>query len=84
MKKIKKESGPDRLADHIDQALDRYFEDLNGQDPVALYSMIIREVERPVLERVMARAGGNQSRASKMLGINRNTLRKKLLEHGIN
>jgi|TARA_B100001079_G_scaffold87259_1_gene75054 Fis family transcriptional regulator len=83
MKKTKKEGGPDSLAKHVDQALSRYFEDLNDQDPVDLYAMVIREVERPVLERAMARAEGNQSRASKILGINRNTLRKKLLDHGI-
>jgi Fis family transcriptional regulator len=45
--------------------------------------MVIRAVERPLLEVVMREAEGNQLRASEMLGINRNTLRKKLLLHGL-
>ena len=40
-------------------------------------------VEKPILEVVMLRADGNQSHAAQMLGINRNTLRKKLQEHGL-
>ncbi|MEN3296859.1 MAG: Fis family transcriptional regulator, factor for inversion stimulation protein, partial [Burkholderiales bacterium] len=39
--------------------------------------------EKPILEAVMARADGNQSLAAEMLGINRNTLRKKLQQHGL-
>ena len=45
--------------------------------------MVIQAVERPMLEVVMREAQGNQVRASEMLGINRNTLRKKLLAHGL-
>ena len=40
--------------------------------------MVLREVERPLLEVVMQKTNGNQSRAAEVLGINRNTLRKKL------
>ena len=43
--------------------------------------MLTRMVERPLLEVVMARADNNQSRAAEWLGLNRNTLRKKLLDH---
>ena len=43
--------------------------------------MVIKAVERPLLDVVMARADGNQSRAAEWLGINRNTLRRKLVEH---
>eukprot|EP01038_Epipyxis_sp_PR26KG_P003391 gene3391-4832_t len=45
--------------------------------------MVVLTVERPILEVVMTRADGNQSHAAQMLGINRNTLRKKLQEHGL-
>jgi Fis family transcriptional regulator len=45
--------------------------------------MILRAAERPLLESVMARAEGNQSRAAAWLGINRNTLHRKLREHGL-
>ena len=43
--------------------------------------MLVHLVERPLLEVVMQQAGDNQSRAAEWLGLNRNTLRKKLLEH---
>ena len=46
-----------------------------------MQQMILDAVEKPMLEVVMARAGGNQSRAAEWLGINRNTLRRKLAEH---
>jgi Fis family transcriptional regulator len=43
--------------------------------------MVVRLVERPLLEVVMSQADNNQSRAAEWLGLNRNTLRKKLVEH---
>jgi Fis family transcriptional regulator len=43
--------------------------------------MLVRAVEKPLLEVVMAQADNNQSKAAQWLGLNRNTLRKKLLEH---
>ncbi len=61
--------------------LELYFRDLEGTDPHALYDMVLRAVERPLLDVVMQKADGNQSRAAEWLGINRNTLRRKLLEH---
>tara|TARA_Y100001001_G_scaffold37316_1_gene31179 strand:- start:6625 stop:6801 length:177 start_codon:yes stop_codon:yes gene_type:complete len=51
---------------------------LNGAQPAPVYDMVLREVERPLLEVVMQQTNGNQSRAAEVLGINRNTLRKKL------
>ena len=62
-------------------SLEAYFRDLRDTQPTAMYEMLIQVVERPLLEVVMARAQGNQSRAAEWLGINRNTLRRKLLEH---
>ncbi|MDO4705282.1 MAG: helix-turn-helix domain-containing protein [Comamonadaceae bacterium] len=63
--------------------LQQYFADLGGQDPANVYAMVIHLVERPVLEEVMQRAQHNQSRAAQWLGLNRNTLRKKLQAHGL-
>lgn len=60
-----------------------YFADLGDTEPGALYDMVVKAVERPLLDEVMQRAGHNQSRAAQWLGLNRNTLRKKLLEHGL-
>jgi DNA-binding protein Fis len=73
----------DVLEDCVRASLERYFEDLGGSEPRDMWEMVMRCVERPVLEVALARAGGNQSRASEMLGITRNTLRKKLLAHHI-
>ena len=70
---------------HIEEcvrdSLEAYFRDLRGVDPAAMYDMILKVVERPLFETVMKHAEGNQSRAAEWLGINRNTLRRKLVEH---
>jgi Fis family transcriptional regulator len=67
----------------ITKSLEKYFRDLGGERPSNLYDMVVLTVERPMLEVVMKYAEGNQSLASDMLGINRNTLRKKLQQHGM-
>ncbi len=61
--------------------LEDYFRDLDGTDPTGLYDMLLKVMEKPLLDVVMQRAGQNQSRAADWLGLNRNTLRKKLVEH---
>ena len=70
---------------HIDEciraSLERYFDDLHGAEPHSVHEMILAAVERPLLDVVMQRAEGNQSKAADWLGINRNTLRRKLLDH---
>ena len=65
----------------VRESLQSYFRDLDGETPDGVYDMVVRAVERPMLEVVMNRAEGNQSKAADWLGINRNTLRRKLLEH---
>ena len=65
----------------VRESLESYFKDLRGVPPAAMYEMILRVVEKPLLETVMQHAEGNQSRAAEWLGINRNTLRRKLVEH---
>jgi len=54
---------------------------LRGTEPDNLHEMLVAVVEKPLLEIVMRQADGNQSRAALWLGLNRNTLRKKLVEH---
>ncbi|HEY6722035.1 MAG TPA: helix-turn-helix domain-containing protein [Burkholderiales bacterium] len=66
------------MADSVRRSLERYFKDLDGAKPRAIYDMVLKNVERPMLEIVLDRAEGNQSVAADMLGINRNTLRKKI------
>lgn len=65
----------------ISGALKTYFEDLDGETPGAIYDMVIKCVERPMLEVVLGHTGGNQTQAAEILGINRNTLRKKLVDY---
>ena len=73
--------GTTPIEDCIRTNLEAYFNDLRGAEPADVYGMVMRATERPLLEVVMARTSGNQSRAAQWLGINRNTLRKKLQEH---
>jgi Fis family transcriptional regulator len=54
---------------------------MDGEEPNGMYDMLLNTVEKPLLEVVMQRADQNQSRAADWLGLNRNTLRKKLIEH---
>lgn len=67
----------------IRESLDEYFTHLDGQPPHAIYDMVLSCVEKPMLEVVLSKAGGNQSKAADMLGINRNTLRKKMAAYGL-
>ena len=62
-------------------SLEGYFKDLRGTEPDRLYEMMDKTVEKPLLDVVMAKAEQNQSKAAEWLGLNRNTLRKKLVEH---
>jgi len=71
------------LADCVRRSINRYFRDLDGESPHAIYDMVIANVERPMLEVVMKQAGGNQTVAAEMLGISRSTLRRKLAEHNL-
>ena len=74
-------SKPKHIEACIRDSLELYFKDLRGVEPAAMYEMILGVVEKPLLDVVMKHADHNQSRAAKWLGINRNTLRRKLLDH---
>ena len=71
------------IATCVRRSLNRYFKDLDGEEPSEIYGMVLSAVERPLLIYILDRAEGNQTRAAEILGINRNTLRKKLREHGL-
>jgi len=64
-------------------ALEDYFHHLDGEKPGAIYDMVIACVEKPLLEAILNHTQGNQTRAAEILGLNRNTLRKKMKSHGI-
>lgn len=69
------------LHDCVKKTLNRYFRDLDGEAPHAIYDMVISTVEKSMLEVVMHQADGNQTLAAAILGINRNTLRRKLTDY---
>jgi Fis family transcriptional regulator len=70
---------------HIEEcvraSLEGYFKDLRGTEPDGMHEMMVKVIEKPLLEVVMQHAENNQSKAAQWLGLNRNTLRKKLVEH---
>ncbi len=70
-----------KIEECIRDSLSQYFKDLRGAEPHSVHAMILSAVEKPMLEMVMHHADGNQSKAAEWLGINRNTLRRKLLDH---
>ncbi len=67
----------------IERALDAFLDDLDGEVPRGVYDMVLGCVERPLIQRMLAYADGNQTRAAEYLGINRNTLRKKMAQYNI-
>ena len=69
------------IDDCIRASVEQYLKDLRGAEPDALHDLFIDAAERPLLDVVLCHADGNQSRAAAWLGINRNTLRRKLLDH---
>ncbi len=70
-----------QIQESVQSSLEGYLRDLRGTEPDGMYDMMITVVEKPLLEVVMRHADNNQSKAAQWLGLNRNTLRKKLLEH---
>ena len=71
------------LASTVRKVMNQYFKDLDGEKCTGIYEMVVAAIERPMLEVVMFQAQGNQTRAAELLGLNRNTLRKKLQQHGL-
>jgi Fis family transcriptional regulator, factor for inversion stimulation protein len=71
-------SRPNELADSVKRSLERYFKDMDGEKPTSIYEMVLKNIEKPMIEMVLGKAQGNQSLAAEMLGINRATLRKKM------
>ncbi len=77
---MKKEN---EIAACVERAIESYFHDLDGEMPSGIYDMVLACVEQPLIEKVLHFSQGNQTRAAEYLGINRNTLRKKMAQYGI-
>jgi DNA-binding protein Fis len=75
----------DRLSieDVVDLKISRFFEQIGDYYPDNLHDLMLSKVEKPLLQQILRRVGGNQVQASKILGINRNTLRKKIRQYGL-
>lgn len=71
------------LRQAVDQAMSLYFSHLDGENVTDLYTMVMAEVEAPLLQSVMDHTRGNQTQASQILGLNRGTLRKKLKQYNL-
>jgi len=70
------------LRESVLGALQNYFDHLGDQPITDLYDLVLNEIELPLLEIVMRQANNNQSKAAHILGLNRGTLRKKLIQYG--
>lgn len=68
------------LCVHVKQAVETYLAGMDGHDPDGLYDLVIKEVEKSLLQTILNHTGHNQTRAAKVLGLSRSTLRKKM-EH---
>lgn len=72
------------LRDEVRKAMNRYFNQLDQKNtPINVYNLVLKEVEPPLLNSVMKFCNNNQSKAARILGINRTTLRTKLKKYKI-
>ena len=69
------------IHDAVTSSLQAYFNDLGSAPPADVYAMMLEALERPLLTVVMEKTNQNQSKAAQWLGLNRNTLRKKLQQY---
>lgn len=77
-------SNQNELEGSIETRIRDYFKTLNSETPSqGLYERVISEVEKPLIKMTLDMTRGNQLRAARILGINRNTLHKKVKELGI-
>lgn len=79
MTQITRQMAP--LGKFVREALEEYFEHLDGHKATNLYEMFLKEIEPALFKSVMQHVKNNQSNAATALGINRGTLRKKLKQY---
>jgi|TARA_X000001036_G_scaffold126225_1_gene119507 Fis family transcriptional regulator len=72
------------LKEEVRKAMKRYFKQLDQKNiPIDVYQLVLNEIEPPLLSSVMRFSSNNQSKAARILGINRTTLRTKLKKYDI-
>jgi len=69
------------LHEQVTQTVKNYFTNLDGAEPVELYKLVLEEVEVPLFEATMSFTKNNQSKAARILGLARGTLRTKLKKY---
>jgi two-component system nitrogen regulation response regulator GlnG len=75
------EAMPEDLSESVARHLRRHFDLQGGQLPApGLYQRVLKQIEMPLIEIALDATGGNQARCADLLGINRNTLRKKITD----
>ncbi len=67
----------------VEYKISRFLDQTGTSYPEDLYALIVEKVEKPLLSQILRRTGGNQVHAARILGINRNTLRKKMKLHAL-
>ncbi|KJV07196.1 helix-turn-helix domain-containing protein [Methylocucumis oryzae] len=78
-----KQNIPIPLSLYVKERMEIYFAQLSDHDAVDLHALVIGEVEKPLLEAALAHSGYNQTKAAKVLGLSRSTLRKKMEFYGL-
>jgi len=73
----------DGLSENVRVAMEKYFADLDGHQPSDLYELVLEQIEKPLFDVVMQHTRGNMRRASELLGLNRGTLRNRLIKYGL-
>ena len=76
-------AGKKTLRSHVRKTIRRYLADMGSTEPDNLYRTLLSEIEPPLLEETLRHTNGNQTRAARILGITRNTLRSKLRQYGL-
>lgn len=74
---------PITLSSQVKTAVNQYLASLNGYQTTDLYALVLTEVEKSLLEATLQHSDYNQTKAAQVLGISRNTLRKKLTLYGL-
>lgn len=68
---------------YVRMSVERYLEQLDGEQPSDMYALFLPELERPLLEATLRYTRGNQSKTAQILGLNRGTLRTKMKQYGL-
>ena len=78
-----KKTQPMPLREHVQETIQRYLQDMGSTEPEHVYRKLLAEIEPPLIEEVLNYTRGNQSRAARILGMTRNTLRTRIRRYDI-